>query len=271
MNLFWAAHAVHHQSEDYNLAVALRQAVLTPLTSLPFALPLAMLGVSPLIYIASEALSTLYQFWIHTEVVGRLGPLERVLNTPAHHRVHHARNPGYIDRNYGAILIVWDRWFGTYAPEVETPIYGIAKPFRSFNPLWAQAQPLLQVVDASLRAPRLRDRLRVLLAPPERTFHWEGAGGVAARELHAAKFERSVRGPLRRYLLVNFALAVAATFCLMLWSERLPRSVLAVGAALVLLAMLSVGGLIEARRWARPLELARVVLTAVAVVWFAHG
>ncbi len=154
VNLLWAAHAVHHQSEDYNLAVALRQAVLTPFTSLPFSLPLAMVGVPPLAYIAADSLSTLYQFWIHTELVGRLGPLEKVLNTPSHHRVHHARNPEYIDRNYGAILILWDRLFGTFAPERARPIYGITKPFRSFNAMWAQLQPVADLLaDRGARAP----------------------------------------------------------------------------------------------------------------------
>jgi alkylglycerol monooxygenase len=269
VNLLWSAHAVHHQSEDYNLAVALRQAVLTPFTSLPFSLPLAMVGIPPLAFVAADSLSTLYQFWIHTELVDRLGPLEKILNTPSHHRVHHARNPRYIDRNYGAILIVWDRLFGTYVTERERPIYGLTKPFRSFNALWAQLRPVIDVTTSSLRAARWGDRLRVWLAPPERTFPWEDKPAVA-RPLDAEKFDARVARPLRRYLLVNFALVVVATFCLMLWSERLPKAWLAAGAGLVLLATASISGLIEARRWARPLEMARVVITAVALVWFVR-
>jgi alkylglycerol monooxygenase len=270
VNLFWSAHAVHHQSEDYNLAVALRQAVLTPITSLPFALPLAMVGIPPIVYIAAEALSTLYQFWIHTALVGRLGPLETVLNTPSHHRVHHARNPEYIDRNYGAILIVWDRLFGTYAPEREPPIYGITKPFRSFDAIWAQLQPVVDLVATARRAPGLRDRLRVWLAPPERAFDWE-ATHATARGLDAQKFEVAVTSRLRGYLLFNFALVVVATFCLMWWRDRLSSPLLVVGAVLVLLAMLSIGALVESRRWARRLEAARVVVSAIALVWFTRG
>lgn len=108
-NLGWATHVVHHQSEDYNLAVALRQSVTSALTSWPFLLPLALLGVSPLVVFTHSALNTLYQFWIHTETIDRLGPIERVLNTPSHHRVHHAINARYVDRNYAGVLIVWDR------------------------------------------------------------------------------------------------------------------------------------------------------------------
>jgi alkylglycerol monooxygenase len=266
VNLLWAAHAVHHQSEDYNLAVALRQAVLTPFTSLPFSLPLAMLGVPPLVYVVAESVSTLYQFWIHTELVGRLGPLEAVLNTPSHHRVHHARNPEYIDRNYGAILIIWDRLFGTFARENAPPVYGITKPFRSFNSIRAQLQPVVDVVATSLRAPRLAERLRVWLAPPERTFSWEGMPATL-RPLDAAKFSVRVAPRLRRYIWINFGLVIAATFVLMMWSGSLPERKVVCGAALVLLALMSFGGLVEGKRWARPLELGRVAITAVALVW----
>ncbi len=264
MNLLWAAHAPHHQSEDYNLAVALRQGVLTPFTSLPFTLPLALLGIPPLIYVAAEAFSTLYQFWIHTELVGRLGPLEAVLNTPSHHRVHHARNPAYIDRNYGAVLIVWDRLFGTYVPEREAPIYGITRPLRSFNSLWAQVGPLWELATWTRGAPGLRDRARVWLAPPERSFAWAGPADKLA--LESPKFDVRLSGGMSSYLVINFALAVVATFLLMLWGGSLPRAEALGGAALVLLAMLSIGGLVEARRWARPLEIARLSLTAIAVV-----
>ena len=101
-------HVVHHQSEDYNMAVALRQAWFTTFTSWLFYLPLAVLGVAPSVYATSVAVSLLYQFWIHTELIGKLGPIEWVFNTPSHHRVHHSVNASYIDKNYAAILIVWD-------------------------------------------------------------------------------------------------------------------------------------------------------------------
>jgi alkylglycerol monooxygenase len=270
VNFLWAVHAVHHQSEDYNLAVALRQAVLSPVTNMPFGLPLALFGVPPLIYITAEALSTLYQFWIHTELVGRIGPLEKVLNTPSHHRVHHARNPRYLDRNYGAILIVWDRLFGTHEPERDPPVYGMTKPLRSFNSIWAQIQPIVQLAALARTAPTLRDRLRVWVAPPERSFTWHAEASVPPA-LSAPKFDLPVSPPLRRYLVVSFALVVAATFSLMLWSASLTMAKLAVAAALVLLAVAAIGGLVERRPWARPLELTRVAVTAVALFWLAQG
>ena len=137
VNFLWAVHVVHHQSEDYNLAVALRQAILSPVTVLPFYLPLAVLGVPVVPFAVVDALVTLYQFWIHTELVRSCGVLETVFNTPSHHRVHHAVNPQYLDKNYGGTFIVWDRLFGSFAPEVEACIYGVSHPLRSFNPLWA--------------------------------------------------------------------------------------------------------------------------------------
>ena len=131
MGVFWAAHVVHHQSEEYNLAVALRQGSIQ--FSWIFYLPLAVVGLPPAVFLTVSSLDTLYQFWIHTRAIGRLGPLEWVLCTPSHHRVHHARNPKYIDRNYGGTLIVWDRLFGTFRQEDEEPVYGITTPLRSWN------------------------------------------------------------------------------------------------------------------------------------------
>ena len=131
----WAAHVVHHSSQRYNLSTALRQSW-TPLTSWVFYAPLVLLGVNPVILIMAGSINLLYQFWIHTEAIDRLPvPLELVLNTPSHHRVHHGANPQYLDRNYGGMLIVWDRWFGTFEPEVEPVRYGLTSDIDTYNPL----------------------------------------------------------------------------------------------------------------------------------------
>ena len=137
INVFWAAHVVHHQSEEYNLAVALRQGAFQQGFSWIFYLPLALAGFPPVMFLALSSFNTLYQFWIHTRTIGRLGAFEWVFNTPSNHRVHHARNPKYIDRNHGGTLIIWDRLFGTYVAEEEEPVYGITTPLRSWNPVWA--------------------------------------------------------------------------------------------------------------------------------------
>jgi sterol desaturase/sphingolipid hydroxylase (fatty acid hydroxylase superfamily) len=264
VNFLWAAHAVHHQSEDYNLAVALRQAILTSFTSLPFYYPMAFLGVPPIVYATMTAVSTLYQFWIHTELVGKLGFVEAILNTPSHHRVHHAVNPQYLDRNYGAILIVWDRLFGTYAEEVAPPVYGTTKPLRSFNPVWAQVQAWFEIAEKARALPRRRDRLRMWFASPS----WNPGGPAAPDE--AALRGRGKHGvpvppALKAYAGLQFAPVIAATFLMLLWQFTAPRASLAVAAALVFWTLASHGALMDGRRWAVALELARLAAVAAAV------
>ncbi|CAM5735356.1 sterol desaturase family protein [Mycolicibacterium aubagnense] len=135
IRVFWASHVVHHSSEHYNLSTALRQ-TWTPFTALPFWLPLAFLGFSPWMILLQQSISLLYQFFIHTERVGKLWrPIEFVMNTPSHHRVHHGSNSQYLDTNYGGILIIWDRLFGSFEPEGERVVYGLTKNIKTFNPL----------------------------------------------------------------------------------------------------------------------------------------
>ena len=135
MRLFWASHVVHHSSEHYNLSTALRQ-TWTPMTALPFWAPLALLGFAPWMILLQLSISLIYQFWIHTERVKKLpAPIELIFNTPSHHRVHHGANEVYLDRNYGGILIIWDRIFGTYQGETERVRYGLTKNINTFNPV----------------------------------------------------------------------------------------------------------------------------------------
>ena len=270
VNLFWAAHAVHHQSEDYNLAVALRQGIVTSFTSLPFNLPMALLGVPTTVYAAMLAISLLYQFWIHTELVGRLGPLERVLNTPSHHRVHHAVNPRYLDRNYGAILIVWDRLFGTFAEERERPVYGTTKPIRSFDPLWAQVHEFAVVAAKARALPRWRDRAAIWFRSPSWSPGAEPLPSeeqVQAREKHAGHVSRAAKV----YATVQFAPLVVATFFMLLAERTASRAVLGVAALLVFGTLLSVGALLDGRSWARQAEAVRLAALAVALAAWGSG
>lgn len=147
--LLWAAHVVHHQSEEYNLAVALRQDAFQQLFSWIWYLPLAVLGIPPTVFFTMAAINTLYQFWIHTRLIGRMGPLEWFLNTPSHHRVHHGRDPAYLDRNHGGTLIVWDRLFGTFEPEVAAPTYGVTKALASWDPIRANLGPYRELIQKS--------------------------------------------------------------------------------------------------------------------------
>jgi alkylglycerol monooxygenase len=264
VNVLWAAHVVHHQSEDYNLAVALRQAVLTSWTVLPFYLPLALLGVPTIVYATMVAFSTLYQFWIHTQLVGRLGgPLEKVLNLPHHHRVHHAINPQYLDKNYGAVLVVWDRLFGTYEDEVEAPVYGITKPLASFDPMWAQVHYWLEMARMSRAARRPADKLRAWLASPA----WKPEGFVVETPsvTGRAKYDRAISRRMTAWVGGCYALVVASTFSIMMWHAAMPRDALVLGGAAVVIALAAIGGLFEHKRWAPLAQVVSFALGAAAI------
>jgi sterol desaturase/sphingolipid hydroxylase (fatty acid hydroxylase superfamily) len=166
VRLFWAVHVNHHSSEHYNLSTALRQALLTPLTGPIFWAPLALVGFSPWMILTAQAWSLLYQFWLHTEAVDRMGPLEAILNTPSHHRVHHGKNVRYLDKNHAGIFIIWDRMFGTFAKETEPVAYGLTSDIKSFNLFTICFHEVAAIARDVKRAPTLRAKLGYMFAPP---------------------------------------------------------------------------------------------------------
>jgi len=272
VNAVWATHVVHHQSEEYNLAVALRQGAFQGWFSWVFYLPLAVLGFPPLMFLTLSAFDTLYQFWIHTRVVGKLGPLEWVLNTPSHHRVHHACNPKYIDRNYAGTLIVWDRMFGSFKEEQDEPVYGITKPLRSWNPVWANVHVWVDLVRKARRTSRLADRLRLFLSPPG----WQPAelgGFEPPPEVDRAtyqKFQTPVARGLAAYVFVQFVLVLAGTTALLFRQQQVGRPLLAAGAVAATVSLVAVGALLERKPWARTVEWVRLAALPL-VAWLVTG
>jgi hypothetical protein len=167
-NLFWNNHIVHHSSEEFNLACALRQSISVFFRIFTFLLlPAAVLGVPGHVIAVVAPLHLFAQFWYHTQHIGRLGVLEKILVTPSHHRVHHAINPEYIDRNYSQIFIVWDKLFGTFQEEREDipPVYGITRPVRTWNPIRINFQHIWQLILDAWRTQSLRDKLRIWFMP----------------------------------------------------------------------------------------------------------
>ncbi|HEX4695122.1 sterol desaturase family protein [Sphingomonas sp.] len=167
---FWASHVIHHSSQHYNLSTALRQ-TWTGFVSIAFIfrLPLFLIGFPPAMVIFVGGVNLIYQFWIHTEVIGRMPRwFEAVMNTPSHHRVHHATNPRYLDRNYAGVFIVWDKWLGTFEPERddEAPRYGIVKNLGSFNVLWAAFHEWAGIAKDVWRAPGLKAKWGYVAKPP---------------------------------------------------------------------------------------------------------
>jgi len=182
----WAAHVNHHSSERYNLSTALRQSWTTPFTTLLFYWPLPLLGFHPAMILVATSVSLLYQFWIHTECIDRLGRFESIFNTPSHHRVHHGANIEYLDRNHGGILIVWDRWFGTFEPEVAPVRYGLTKNIETFNPIRIAFHEWHALLRDMRQARSWRDALGYFFAPPG----WSPAGPDStsrALRAHAAR------------------------------------------------------------------------------------
>jgi sterol desaturase/sphingolipid hydroxylase (fatty acid hydroxylase superfamily) len=168
---FWAAHVVHHSSEYYNLATALRQPWTSVVSGLVLlAVPLAWLGFHPALIAFCASLNLIYQFFLHTESVGRLHPwIEAVFNTPSHHRVHHARNPRYLDANYAGTLIIWDKLFGTFVPELDRdkPVFGLVKNIETFNPFVVALGEYWGIVrDVTAKGVPFRDRLCYAFAAP---------------------------------------------------------------------------------------------------------
>jgi alkylglycerol monooxygenase len=162
MNILWAAHVVHHSSEEYNLTTALRQSG-SSFFSWIFYLPIAILGFEPIVLITVGSLNLIYQFWVHTRHIPKLGWYESVFVTPSNHRVHHAQNQIYIDRNYGGVFIIWDRLFGSFQEELnsEQPIYGIRKALKSWNPIWANVHVYSQLFKDCWHAKRWQDKMLI--------------------------------------------------------------------------------------------------------------
>lgn len=171
VNIMWAFHVIHHSSEEYNLSVALRQSSLGFIIGFIYQIPIAILGIPPEVFFACYGINLIYQFWIHTRFIPKLtGPLGRAfewfMNTPSHHRVHHARQMKYLDKNYAGTFIIWDRMFNSFIEEQEEPRYGIYPRYQKFNPVMANLDPLIEVFHYFKIAPTWNMKLKVLFGSP---------------------------------------------------------------------------------------------------------
>ena len=167
INFFWGIHVVHHQSEEFNLTTALRQPFNGFLLGAVFYLPLLFMGFPPEVIVVVGSLNLIYQYWVHTRFIGHLGWFEKIFITPMNHRVHHAINDRYIDRNFGGVFILWDRMFGTYQAELDDDpcVYGVRKPLQSWNPFYANFHVHWQLIQDAWHARHWRDKLRLWFMP----------------------------------------------------------------------------------------------------------
>ncbi|TFY99075.1 lysoplasmalogenase family protein [Ramlibacter humi] len=247
--VFWAAHVVHHQSQDYNLSTALRQTSTGALLGWLFYLPMALAGVPPKVFAVVALIDLLYQFWVHTEHVPKLGWFDRWFVTPSNHRVHHAVNDRYLDRNYGGILIVWDRLFGSFQEESERCVYGTRAPLESWDPLWSNAEVYWALAKDSWHARRWRDKLLVWFKPPG----WRPAD-VAAR-FPKPPFEMSqvkqYHPPMSRaaawFGVVQFVLLLGAVSVFLWYADSTPLVVSSVWLAALAAGLWAVGAAMQGR------------------------
>lgn len=270
INLFWGGHVVHHQSEDYNLSVALRQSSLQIVWTFAFNLPLALIGFRTLDFALISALNTLYQFWIHTETINRMGWFEYVFNTPSHHRVHHGRNPRYIDKNHAGMFILWDKLFGTFQPEEERPVYGITRPINSWNPLWANMSHYATMADDLKHIPSWRDRIRYLFKKPG----WlpTSLGGYRAAPpvdcAHYHKYDTPAPTLLNLYVVFQYILCVAGTALFLFNEKKFTLGEKTFFAALIAWVVVDCGVLFERRAWIRWAEWLRIITFPAMLIWF---
>ena len=166
VRFLWAIHMSHHSSEEMNFAVSMRQAWLGPVSKIPFFIVLPILGLDPTIIAVAGVISTLWGVVGHTQIVGKLGPLEWILNTPSHHRVHHGANAEYIDKNYGNLLIIWDRMFGTFEPEKAKVKYGLVNNVNTFNPIKITFMGWQSMMQDIQKAKNYREVFSIIFGPP---------------------------------------------------------------------------------------------------------
>lgn len=268
--IIWGSHEPHHQSEEYNLAVALRQGSFQGFFSAPFYLPLAVLGVDIWVFLVFRQLNTIYQFWVHTRLVGKLGFLEWFLNTPSHHRVHHGVNPKYIDKNHAGTLIIWDMMYGTFQAEEEEPVYGTVKPLQSWNPIWANVQYWWSMLKLMVAVPGMFDKLKVIYKPPG----WKPASMGAVSEIPEASretfhFYNPDPGPgWKSYCFVQFLVGLFAMVFL-LYLGITGQAITPIGIVSGLISfwtLLAVGILFEGRRSGHQLEWTRLAALAGGLV-----
>ncbi len=272
-NVLWAAHSVHHQSEEYNLSTALRQTSTGWIFGWVFYLPMALLGIPPLVFLTVAALNLLYQFWVHTRHIPKLGWFEWVFISPSNHRVHHAQNTVYMDRNYGGVFIVWDRLFGTFQEELdaEPVVFGVTTPLASWNPLWANLQFYAALWQDAVRAESVADKLRIWFM---RTG-WRPAD-VAAKYPQAKadlaqfkKFYVPLRPAQQAYGALQFVLYVAAGSFLLANGDTQSVAVLLGSCAWMAFGLFVLGMWLENRAHALGLEALRLLLNAPAL-WLAE-
>ncbi|WP_460804379.1 sterol desaturase family protein [Microbulbifer agarilyticus] len=269
VNIFWAEHVVHHQSEDYNLSTALRQSSGFVPLSWMFYLPLLLVGMPPEVLLTAGAIDLIYQFWVHTQKFPKIRWMEWVLVSPSNHRVHHAQNKVYVDRNYGGVLIIWDRLFGTYQEELddEPCIYGVRKPLNTFDPFAANLQHLKRMWLDAVYTKSWKEKLTLWFrATGYRPADAEAAMPVPSGDLdNFHRFDPQVNRGVRWYALAQHLSYTLATVGLLFMGSGLDFATTALAVILVIAGLILNGRILDGNSATRYWELGRLALLAVSI------
>ena len=259
--LFWGSHVAHHQSEDYNLSTALRQTSIDFYGFL-FYLPFFFLGFPAEILFTVVSLNLIYQFWVHTEHVPKLGPIEWLFVTPSNHRVHHARNKIYVDRNYGGVFILWDRIFGSFQEELaeEAAVFGLRKPLNSWNPIWANVHVYWRLSQDFISIPGIANKLKVLFKPPG--WRADNQQGNCKLDIEpadlTARFDPAISTFSLVYTFVQFLFIIVLSLAVLLGAASLSYPLISLAVVYLFFSFFVQGAWLEGREFALTLEILRL-------------
>ena len=271
INLLWASHVVHHSSEEFNLTTALRQSWTNQVFYWIFYLPMAIVGIPVTVFVITALISALYQFWSHTRLIGKLGWVDRIFVTPSNHRCHHGRNPYCIDKNYGGILIIWDRLFRTYAEERddEPVIYGTLTPLNSWSPLWGNFKNYIGLWREVQATSTWANKLMVIFAPPSWSTNQQTQSIITLE--NRPRFETPSSTAQLIYGLWATTTILALTLDLLVHAADMSWSARITYTMLIIMSTSSLSRLFEGREHAWAIETARVTLLFGALFmaqWF---
>lgn len=259
--LFWGSHVAHHQSENYNLSTALRQTSID-FYGFAFYLPFFFLGFPAEVLFTSVSLNLIYQFWIHTEHVPKLGVFEWFFVSPSNHRVHHGRNAMYVDKNYGGFLIIWDRLFGTFQEEMDSEpvVYGLRKPLNSWNPLWANIHVYWRLLKDIIKAPGLINKFKQAFMPPG----WQPAGLKTSCKNKAATDLSAIYNPpislfVTAYVVTQFVFITTIGLYMIIFAAGIDTAILWVSVGTQAFSLYVFGSWMESKERILVLEAARIV------------
>lgn len=258
INLLWFAHVVHHQSEDFNYTVSARITIFQALARTGFWSVLPLLGFPAGMITSLLLVHGLYPFFIHTRTIGKLGLLEYILVTPSHHRVHHASNEKYLDKNYGDVLIIWDKIFGTFQKEEEEPVYGLTQPLKTYSFLWQQFHFAIELIIAFKAARGFKEKCKVLFGRPDSLN--SGLRQQAERLFAIRQVTDSIEKPLNRYVIVQMILLLIALTFFIGYESWLSTGFKTGFTLFVVLTLINCGAIMEQKRWVFQVELIRASL-----------